>query len=311
MPKKPYVLALLGGSAVGKSRIAMEIAQQHHGEIINCDSVQVYRGFDIGSAKPSIDERRLVPHHVIDIAHPHDAFDAKQYCQHAKAAIADILQRHRLPIVCGGTGLYLRALRYGLIPTKPASLAMRDAWLQEEAKQPGILYTRLCAIDKASAERVHPHNVVHIMRALEISVLHDEPASAIRARHGFKDVQIPMLVVALDMPAALHRARVQTRIAHMLQAGLLDEVAGLLHQGVSPTCRPMQSVGYKEACAVVQNQQSVDDLPLKIFQSTWHYVRRQRTWLRREPDVLHCDVQDDAAEKIAERFHHLQVNYDK
>jgi tRNA dimethylallyltransferase len=288
------ILALVGPTASGKSTLAVRLATERGGEIVGCDSVQVYRGFDIGSAKPTRDEQAQVPHHLIDVVCWDEPFDAQRYRDAATTAIAAIYARGRVPIVCGGTGLYLRALRWGLVHAPGSDRALRASLYAEEERTPGALYERLRWLDRASAEAIDPHNIVRLVRALEITILSGQPASALRTRHGFAEEQVPMAVVALDWPPATLRERVAERTAAMLRSGLLDEVESLLASGVSPTARPMLSVGYREATRVVLGQEPRAGLEDRMARATLSYARRQRTWLRRERGVQWVRVRSSA-----------------
>jgi len=304
MPRKDStpLLAIVGATASAKSDVALALAVEFHGEIVSCDSVQVYRGFEVGCAKPSAAVQARVRHHLIDVAEPHEPFDAGRFCALAAPALADIRARARVPILCGGTGLYLRALRHGLVdvPAPPAEL--RAALYAEEAAAPGTLFARLAAVDPATAAHTSPRNLVHVVRALEILATTGEPASLVRARHGFREETVPMRVLVLAWPLALLRERIRARTADMLARGLVAEVERLLGQGVDPAARPMRAVGYKEACAVVRGEAPLDGLEAGIVKSTIDYARRQGTWFRRESNVTWCEVTSvDAALAAAER----------
>jgi tRNA dimethylallyltransferase len=247
--------------------------------------VQVYRGFDIGSAKPTAQERQRVRHHLVDVADWHEPFDAQHYRRLALDALAASRVRGCRPIVCGGTGLYLRALRWGLVDAPGADAALRERLLAEEREQPGCLHQRLRRVDPQTAARTPPANVVHVLRALEIHALTGRPASEVRQEHGFRDEVVPMRVVALEWPRPVLRERIVACAERMLSAGLLHEVERLLASGVPPGARPMRSVGYREACAVVLGQAPAEGLAHRIVRSTWQYARRQCTWLRRERGV--------------------------
>jgi tRNA dimethylallyltransferase len=288
--RTPPVLAVVGPTASGKSAVALALAAEIGAEIISCDSVQVYRGFEIGCAKPTAVERAQTPHHLIDVAAWNEPFDAQRYRTLAIGALAAIGARERVAIVCGGTGLYLRALRYGLADVPSAPPELRAALYAEEAGAPGSLYRRLLQIDPESARHIEPNNIVHVARALEIHAACGRPASLVRSEHGFAAELVPMRVVALRWPAAALRARIEERTGAMLEAGLLDEVQQLLAAGVAADSRPMRSVGYKEAVAVLSGSESSRGLAERIARSTWAYARRQLSWLRRERDVEWLDV---------------------
>jgi len=296
------VLAILGPTGSGKSDVAMAVCEHVGGELVSCDSVQVYRDFHIGCAKPSAEEHARVPHHLIDVVNWDESFDAQRFRELATAAIDDIRSRGLLPVVCGGTGLYLRVLRWGLVDAPEADEDLRARLMAEEAAEPGVLYARLLRDDPETAARTEPNNLVHIVRALEIQHKTGEPASTVRGRHGFAVEEVPMQVVALQWPAETLRQRIEERSRNMLGAGLLDEVRALLAAGVSPDCRPMHSVGYREACAVVRGEEPEEGLAERISSSTRAYARRQRTWLRRERDV--DDVEVASIEQATELVMH-------
>ena len=292
------IWALVGPTAVGKTAQAMRLAEAVGGEIIACDSVQVYRGFDIGSAKPTAAEQARVPHHIVDVVQPHEAFDAQRFVTLARAAMADMQHRGRVPIVCGGTGLYLRALRYGLVQAAQADPALRATLQAEEQADPGSLYRRLQSLDPVSAQHIDARNGVHVMRALEICLTSGRRASVVRQEHGFAQALLPMRVVVLQRDAVTLKARITERVRDMLQHGLVSEVETLLQRGVSADCRPMRAVGYREVVDVLLERAEVAGLAERIVASTWAYARRQRTWMRRETDVLFWDAARDAAELL-------------
>jgi tRNA dimethylallyltransferase len=291
-PKKDRILAIIGPTGSGKSEVALAAAVAVGGEILSCDSVQVFRGFVIGCAKPSVAERNLVPHHLIDVVDWHEPFDAQAYCTLARAAIADVQARGRRPILCGGTGLYLRTLRWGLVDAPAASPSLRAELMAEEARAPGSLYTLLNRVDPDSAAATPPQNLVRIVRALEIHRLSDKPASQLRAQHGFAKEEVPMRLVALAWPKESLRARIHHRVETMLASGLVDEVRALLAAGVAPGCRAMRSVGYLETVEMLLGRAPVSGLADRIAHSTWAYARRQRTWLNREKDLESWPVDD-------------------
>ncbi|MEE8408595.1 MAG: tRNA (adenosine(37)-N6)-dimethylallyltransferase MiaA [Myxococcota bacterium] len=297
------LLAIVGPTASGKTSVAMRVAESVGGEIVTCDSVQVYRRFEIGCAKAMEPERRRVPHHLIDLVDWDEPFDAQRYRELAVEVITEVRSREAVPILCGGAGLYLRALRFGLVDAPPSDAAIRQRLLAEEAEEPGSLYRRLREVDPATAERTEPANLVHVARALEIFEQTGRTASEMRGEHGFSHELVSMRVVALRWSDERLRRRIGQRSAEMIQRGLLAEVERLLGAGVSPDARPMRAVGYREACEVVRGEASSDGLGDRIAQATWSYARRQRTWLRREPDVEWVDV-DSIAEldEVADRL---------
>ena len=301
------MLAVVGPTASGKSSVAMRLAEQHGADILSCDSVQVYRGFAIGCAKPSQTEQERVRHHLIDVVDWHEEFDAQRYCTLAMDVLARVHQSGRSAILCGGTGLYLRALRYGLIDAPERDLELRERLYAEEKASPGVLYDRLQGLDPMSARRIEPKNLVHVVRALEIHATTGELPSALRAKHGFNEERVPMRIVAIDWEREELRRRIAERVDAMIAQGLVDEVRGLQAQGVPTTCRPMRAVGYREVCAMLAGAMTAAELPRRITQATWEYARRQYTWLRREKGVTWLKVDSDLSgiiEKIGDAWGH-------
>ena len=286
------MIAVVGPTASGKSHLAMAIAKSMGGEIVSCDSVQVYHGFEIGCAKPSSVDRATVPHHLLDVARWDEPFDAARYRELARAAVKDIVARGARPILCGGTGLYLRALRWGLMEVPTADEKLRAQLNAEAGRDLGALVARLRAVDPDSADSIDTRNPVRVIRALEIYELTGQPASVLRQAHGFKTEDLPMRVIVLRWPNDLLRQRIEERAQTMMREGFLEEVEGLLRIGVDPQARPMRSVGYKEAVAVVLGEAPRSGLVERVVQSTWAYARRQRTWFRGERDAEMVDIED-------------------
>lgn len=283
-------MAIVGPTASGKSALAMAVAEAVGGEIVCCDSVQVYRGFEIGSAAPTAKERERVPHHGAGIVEPSQPFDAMDFRQMALQAIHAIRGRGRVPILCGGTGLYLRTLRWGLIDSPPADEDFRAQWMAKEGKAPGSILRALKEHDPQSAEVTEANNLVHLLRALEITLLSGTPASQLKARHAFAKEEIPMRVFYLDWPAEVLRTRIAQRTAMMLQGGWPAEVSRLLGQGVTPHHRAMRAVGYREVCAAKTQTLEEQELIRRIIVSTARYAKRQRTWFRSEKAMTNLPV---------------------
>lgn len=280
----PAAWALTGPTGTGKSALGCALAERLGAEIIGCDSVQLYRGFDAASAKPSAAERARVPHHLVDCRAPDDPMDAHAWCAAARDAVAAVRGRGRVPLFVGGTGLYLRALQRGLIAV-PSDPALRARLAAEVAADPRAAHARLATLDPVGAAAVHPHNTAHLTRALEVCALAARPASEVRAAHAAAlpgPDALPLVVVALDGPDGWLRRRLQVRSVAMLEAGLLTEVRGHLVRGVPRGCPAMRAVGYREALAVLDGALAEAQLTAAIAAASWRYVRRQRTWLRRE-----------------------------
>lgn len=288
----PAAWALTGPTGTGKSALGCALAERIGGEVIGCDSVQLYRGFDVASAKPSAAERARVPHHLVDCRAPDDPMDAHAFCAAARGVVAAIRGRGRVPLFVGGTGLYLRALQHGLIAV-PSEPALRARLAAEVAKDPRAAHARLATLDPVGAATLHPHNTAHLTRALEVCTLTGRPASEVRAAHAAQRAgpdALPLVVVALDGPDAWLRQRLCDRSAAMVRADLLAEVRGLLACGVPRGCPAMRAVGYREALAVLDGALAEAQLAPAIAAASWRYVRRQRTWLRRERPAATLDA---------------------
>ncbi|HLT27923.1 MAG TPA: tRNA (adenosine(37)-N6)-dimethylallyltransferase MiaA [Zeimonas sp.] len=294
---------LLGPTASGKSAIAMRLAQRLPIEIVSVDSAQVYRGLDIGTAKPDAREREAVPHHLIDILEPTERYSAARFAEDARAAIADIRARGRIPLLVGGTMLYARALVDGLHRLPPADAALR-ARLEEEARRDGwpALHARLAAVDPRSAARIEPRDAQRIQRALEVfestgrplSQWLDDPAPA--AARGE-----PVVRIALepDDRAALH-ARIDARFRRMLERGFVDEVRALRARGdLSPSLPSMRSVGYRQVWQWLDGAGPRDAMIDAAVAATRQLAKRQLTWLRAMPDRIRVDpFAPDALDRV-------------
>jgi tRNA dimethylallyltransferase len=278
------LLVIIGPTASGKSAAALTLAAERGGEIISCDSMQVYRGLDIGTAKPGADERARVPHHLIDVAEPGEEFSAARWAALADRAIAEVRARGRQPIVVGGTGLYLRALRFGLVEAPPRDLALREKFQAEERAQPGALHARLATVDPEAAARLQPRDLVRIVRALEVAALTGTPLSRHHAAHAPVE-RYPMRVALIDPGPALDAAIV-ARAARMLDAGLVDETRRA-REKFGAGLAALGAVGYREAAAFLDGKLTRDELPAAIARATRRYARRQRTWFKKEPGARH------------------------
>ncbi len=289
----PSLLLLAGPTASGKTDVAVTLALRLGGELIGADSVQVYRGFDLGSAKPRGPELRGVPHHLLDVADADAPLDAMAYARLADRAIADVRARGRLPIVVGGTGLWLRALVRGLVEVPAVDPSLR-ARLEEEASLRGApaLHARLAEVDPRAAARIHPNDRLRIVRALEVFAQTGTPLGALQAAHALGAPRYALRMVALDRANEELYPRIEARVAAMLRAGFADEVRGLVAQH-GEDVRALQSVGYREMVEHVARGVTLEETTARILQSTKTYVRRQRTWLKNEPGIdrrMHPDA---------------------
>jgi tRNA dimethylallyltransferase len=279
----PPLIAVVGPTAAGKSALALALARERRGEIVCCDSLQVYRGLDIGSAKATPEERAEVPHHMLDLVHPDQTFSAAEYSRRARAALESIAARGRLAVVAGGTGLYLRALLHGLFEGPARNDELRGR-LERIAERRGDarLHLLLASVDPEAAVRISPRDRVRVVRALEvfratrrtISEHHRAGADPLRGYDVF--------VVGLDPSREALRAAVERRAGQMLQAGLLAEVKGLLDRGYAPDLRPLRAIGYRQAVAVLRGEMADDEARRAIVAETMRYAKRQMTWFRHQ-----------------------------
>ncbi len=283
-PHKP-ILVLGGPTASGKTAMALRLAEELEGELVGADSVQVYRGFDLGSAKPSPEELRGIPHHLVDVVEATDTMDAALYQQHADAAIDAIIARGRLPIVVGGTGLWLRALTRGLVDLPPMDPQLR-AQLYARAEQIGdhAIHTELRQVDPQAAQTLHPHDRMRIVRALEVYQQTGRALSDWHAEHARGSPRYRLLFLKSHLSAEDTQQRVQTRIQAMLKRGWLDEVR-YLHQRYPLSARALQSVGYAQLLAFIEGRQRWEESYAAAMQATRRYAKQQRVWFRGEPLV--------------------------
>jgi tRNA dimethylallyltransferase len=279
------ILVIAGSTATGKTAAAIEIARQLGGELVGADSVQVYRGFDIGSAKPSAAELRGVAHHLIDVFDPNQEVDAMAYAALGDAAIRDIVGRGRFPIVVGGTGLWIRALIRGLVDVPAVDRVIRKR-LEEAAMKDGApaLHARLGQVDPISAKAIHPNDSLRIVRALEVYEQTGMPLGALRAEHALGQARYRALLIVLELEHESHGAVIEDRARRMLEAGWVDEVRSLRERW-GDEIRPFGSVGYREVLEHIREDVPFEETVRRIRKSTRIYARRQRTWFRSEPGV--------------------------
>lgn len=284
----PPLLVVVGPTASGKTDLAIRLAEASNGEIVSADSVQVYRHFDIGSGKPNADERSRARHHLVDVCDPLESIDAAQWAARADRAIADIRARGKVPILCGGTFLWIRALLYGLASAPPADEALRNrhrALADERGRD--ALHAELALADAESAARLNPNDFVRVSRALEVYELTGKPMSEWQKEHGFRERRFDARLVGLGVAQDRERLdeRIRARVRSMLDGGWLDEVRDLLGRGFGDA-RAMAAVGYRQVReAVDSREESAESAELRsaIVRATRIFARRQRTWLRDEP----------------------------
>lgn len=294
------VVVVTGPTAGGKTALAIELARRFGGEVINADSLQVYRYLDIGSAKPSLEERATVPHHLFDVALPDEPYDAGRYAVEARAAAAGIRSRGHLPILAGGTGLYIRAFLRGLIGVGGADPELREKLEAEHARavaegDPGRLHRRLAEHDPRAAERIHPNDLRRQIRALEILEREGRAASVVQREHGFEDAPFAALHLAIDPGREVVNERIDRRCEAMIEAGLLQEVRALRERGYGPELKPMRAIGYRHIQPVVEGSDTLVNALAAMKKDTRHFARRQRTWLRAVPEAEWLDPREPEA----------------
>jgi len=281
----PLLVVILGPTASGKTALSLHVAERMQGEIVSCDSVAVYREFEIGTAKSSREERKRVPHHLIDIAGPEELITAGDYSRLARQAIGEIAARRHLPIVVGGSGLYLRALLEGLFPGPPRSAELRMR-LRERAAEKGTdyLHKLLRRIDPAAAQTIHANDVPKVVRALEVSISARAPMTGLwqQGRDALQGFNI--LRIGLNPDREALYARINERAREMFSAGLLDETRMLIDRYGSSVW-PLNSLGYKQAMQHLHGELSLEQAILSAQQGHRNYAKRQMTWFRREPEV--------------------------
>jgi tRNA dimethylallyltransferase len=305
---RPPLLVLVGPTAVGKTAVAVRLAGLTAIEVVSADSRQVYRGLDIGTGKPTLDERAAVAHHLLDVVEPGERYHAARFRSDARAAIADIHARGRLPVVVGGTGLYVRALLKGLTPAPPADPALR-AELETIARAHGspALHARLAALAPDAARRLHPNDRVRVVRAIEV---HTRGAGAPPA-NAEGDWSSParawrLVMIGLGRERAALNAAIAERAHAMLARGMMDEVRRLLEAGHDPERAPMDGIGYRPLALAARGGLPVAEALRLMIRDTTRYAKRQMTWFAREPEIHWIDV--DAAggvEGAAEAVHKL------
>lgn len=282
---RPSILVLAGATAVGKTRLAIELCQRLGGEIIGADSIQVYRGFDLGSGKPSAAELGGVAHHLIDVLDPGEEIDAARYARLADAAIADVVARDAVPIVVGGTGLWLRALLRGLVDLPPVDPALRAALEGEFHSLGGVaLHARLGRVDPETAARVHANDMIRVVRALEVHAQTGQALGALRLAHALGSPRYRALTLVLDMPRAQWLTALDARVRGMFDAGWIEEVRSLMAQHGSEI-KPLRSVGYRQVAEGVRRAAPRDVIEREVLQATRLYGKRQRTWFQSDPSV--------------------------
>lgn len=292
MTAKPLVIAIAGPTATGKTDAAVAVCKALDGEVISMDSMQIYKGFDLGTAKPDAAEMNGIAHHMLSFVPPSERYSVAQYQQDARSIMKDILSKNRLPVFAGGTGLYLQAVGHPLSFTQAVGTDALRSELEAEAAGPdGVmrLHRRLEAIDPKAAARLHPNNTRRVIRALEVCLQTGRPISDQQGDWEAESEE-DWLVFALTWPREVLYARINHRVDLMVEAGLIEEVASLLEQGVPRNAQAMQAIGYKEIVQLLDGNTSRADAIETLKRNTRRYAKRQLTWLRRDSRVRWIDV---------------------
>ncbi len=306
---KPKIVAIVGATATGKSMLALELAKESGGEIISADSVQVYRGLDIGSAKPTAEQRRQAPHHLIDILEPDEEYSASAFREQADEIIQR-LHRRRTPIfVAGGTGLYLKVLSRGLFRGPGGDPHFRSILRRKaESDGEGTLHRELLERDPEAASRIHPHDNFRLIRALEVYHLSRRPISEFQREHGFGESPYQVLKIGLSADREEMVRRVESRVEEMMERGWREEVRALLERGVARGLKSMQSLGYKRLTAHLAGETDLPQAVHLIKQDTRQFAKRQVTWFRSDPDIRWFPAFPESRAPIqamiSEFFHH-------
>lgn len=302
--EEPPLIALVGPTAAGKTAVGMALAARLNGEIVSADAVAVFRGLDIGSAKPTRAEQAETPFHLLDVARPDESFTLADYERLASAVIAGIRARGRTPIVVGGTGLYVRAVTAILsIPHVEPQHALRARlWAEAGAQPPGFLHARLARLDPLSAAKIGPGDNKRVIRALEVEAVTGQPLSAFHTPSGVRGVPRPNThVLGLRWDRAALYGRINARVDAMMAAGFLNEVRGLLARGYGPE-KAMQSLGYRHLAAHLQSGVALDETVAQLKQDTRRFAKRQLSWFGNDANVRWVSVEEQGPDAVAERI---------
>lgn len=287
--EKPKIIIIVGPTATGKSALGIHLAQKFRGEIINADSMQIYRGLDIGTAKPSREEQTLVRHHLIDILDLNQIYSAARFREEADQIIKK-LHKDGIPIfVIGGTGLYLKVLTKGIFRGPEAKLEFRQGLKKRLIQEGGqVLYQELSRVDPEAASRIHPRDHLRIIRALEVVHQTNRPISSLHREHGFKEQPYEVLKIGLSLPKEELFQKIEFRIKEMLRQGWVEEVRNLLAQGYSPDIKPFLAIGYKQIIKHLSGQIDFSEMVRLIIRETKAYAKRQITWFKADPEINWC-----------------------
>ncbi len=286
------LIAVLGPTCTGKSECAAWLAREFNGEIVNADSMQVYKYFDIGSAKPAAEARREISHHLVDIVEPEEEFNGALFKKAADRAIHDITSRNKIPIVVGGTGLYLRILLHGLF-TVSGDAQVREGLRMRYNEEPLRLYEELKQVDPVYASKISPNDRVRVIRALEVYRTSGVTMSEWQERHGFKEQRYDAYKIGLKRDRAELYERINRRVDSMLQEGWIEEVKGLLEAGYPQDAKPFLSIGYRDILLYLNGALGYAEMITRIRQETRHYAKRQTTWFSKDKGINWSEYPED------------------
>jgi len=283
----PKIVVIAGPTAVGKTGVTIRVAEKIFGEVVNADSMQIYRYMDIGTAKPTPEEQRRVAHHMISVADPDESYDAARFSREARKATDGVLGRQRVPLVAGGTGFYIRAFLYGLCNAAPEDPDIRVR-LREEAGRRGAasMYGKLMECDPEAAGKIHPNDVYRIVRALAVYETCGITLTEFRRRHAFNDAPYQSLSIVLDMDRRELYERIDRRVDRMVEEGLAEEVERLFEMGYDERLKPMQALGYRHMGDYIRGRVDRDTAVETLKRDTRRYAKRQLTWFRKDPQAL-------------------------
>ncbi|MEW6665491.1 MAG: tRNA (adenosine(37)-N6)-dimethylallyltransferase MiaA [Thermodesulfobacteriota bacterium] len=294
MDEKQKLVVITGPTASGKSSMAVKLALRFGAEIVNADSMQVYRGMDVGTAKPSLEERQGIPHHLLDVVEPNEQFNAALYRSHALEALREIRERGKTAFVVGGTGLYIKSLLGGLMACPPADPGLRERLREEYEREGGaVLHRRLRELDPESAGRIHPRDTVRLLRALEVIQLSGKALSTTRRMHAFGERPFHALKICLQMEREQLYHRINERCLWMIQEGLIGETEALLRKGFSPDLKPMKSLGYRHIVRFLRGDWDRSTAVRELQADTRRYAKRQLTWFRADPELILLRAEDE------------------
>jgi tRNA dimethylallyltransferase len=291
--EKPKVIVIAGPTASGKTALGLALALALDGEIINADSMQVYRGMDVGTAKPTVEERQGIPHHLLDVVDPDEEFNAAIYRSIALPLVKDIVSRKKTCFVVGGTGLYIKGLLKGLLEVPRCQPKLRELLKREwELYGPRRLHERLRRLDPESANAIHPNDRVRIIRALEIFQLTKRRPSDMSREHSFKERPVNSLKFCVRLDREQLYRRINERSVAMIEAGLVQETEELLNRGYSPDLKPMSAIGYRHAVRRLRGDWSLEEMISNLQRDTRRYAKRQITWFGADPEIDWVGTED-------------------